>query len=65
MVCWTIPALHVAAEDHRLTTNPTWPLPFPLRNITADSFSPETVQILGHILLFCTRDLNHAISVPT
>ncbi len=25
MVCWTIPALHVAAENHRLTTNPTWP----------------------------------------
>ena len=25
MVCWTIPALYVAAEDHRLTTNPTEP----------------------------------------
>jgi len=25
MVCWTIPALYVAAEDHWLTTNPTEP----------------------------------------
>ena len=25
MVCWTIPSLYVAAEGHRLTTNPTWP----------------------------------------
>ncbi len=65
MVCWTIPALHVAAEDHRLTTNPTWPPAVSDEKYHGGFFFPKTVQVLGHISLFCTCDLNHAISVPT
>ena len=51
MVCWTILALYVASEGHRLTTNPTGP-----SDVFAEKYqgsflaqiSLKTIQILSH-----------------